>query len=185
MRVILSITKLCQSFGASKLFCIIKIRPSTTLISPSAIIRSRLAGKALLTRRKRRNAALLSQPVFTLHCLLMRTDDFDYFLPEAQIAHRPLAQRHAARLLLLNRASGEVADADFSQLPDLLHGDELLVFNNARVIPARLFGKRAGVHSQTPSRATAHEHLTGTVEVFLTRQLAPDLWQALVRPGRK
>jgi S-adenosylmethionine:tRNA ribosyltransferase-isomerase len=115
----------------------------------------------------------------------MRTDDFDYFLPEAQIAQRPLAQRDASRLLLLNRAAGDVADANFAQLPELLRGDELLVFNNARVIPARLFGKRAGVHSQTPSRATAREHLTGTVEVFLTRQLSPDLWEALVRPGRK
>jgi S-adenosylmethionine:tRNA ribosyltransferase-isomerase len=115
----------------------------------------------------------------------MRTDDFDYFLPTAQIAQRPLAQRDASRLLLLDRASGDLADADFSQLPDLLRGDELLVFNNARVIPARLFGRRTGVHSQTPSRATAHEHLTGTVEVLLTRQLASDLWEALVRPGRK
>ncbi len=115
----------------------------------------------------------------------MRTDDFDYYLPEAQIAQRPLAQRDASRLLLLDRAAGDVADANFAHLPELLRGDELLVFNNARVIPARLFGKRAGVHSQTPSRATAREHLTGTVEVFLTRQLLPDLWEALVRPGRK
>jgi S-adenosylmethionine:tRNA ribosyltransferase-isomerase len=115
----------------------------------------------------------------------MRTDDFDYFLPEAQIAQRPLAQRDASRLLLLDRASGGVAEANFSQLPDLLCGDELLVFNNARVIPARLFGKRAGVHSQAPSRATAREHLTGTVEVFLTRQLESDGWEVLVRPGRK
>ena len=115
----------------------------------------------------------------------MRTDDFDYFLPTAQIAQRPLAERDASRLLLLDRVSGDVADANFSQLPDLLRGDELLVFNNARVIPARLFGKRAGVHSQAPSRRTAREHLTGTVEVLLTRQLASDLWEALARPGRK
>jgi S-adenosylmethionine:tRNA ribosyltransferase-isomerase len=115
----------------------------------------------------------------------MRTDEFDYYLPEAQIAQRPLTQRDASKLLLLDRASGAVADANFAQLPELLRGDELLVFNNARVIPARLFGKRAGVHSQTPSRATAREHLTATVEVFLTRQLSPDLWEALVRPGRK
>src|ERR1700757_1107325 len=115
----------------------------------------------------------------------MRTEDFDYFLPQAQIAQRPLAQRDASKLLLLDRSSGNVADADFSQFPDLLRGDELLVFNNARVIPARLFGKRIGIHSQTPSRSTAREHLTGTVEVFLTRQTAPDLWEALVRPGRK
>ena len=61
----------------------------------------------------------------------------------------------------------------------------MLVFNNARVLPARLFGHRAGVHSQLPSRKTAREHLSGTVEVFLTRQLGDASWEALVRPGRK
>jgi S-adenosylmethionine:tRNA ribosyltransferase-isomerase len=135
-----------------------------------------------------KNESSSASPVtasFALHCLHMRTEDFDYFLPQTQIAQRPLAQRDASKLLLLDRSSGNFADADFSQFPDLLHGDELLVFNNARVIPARLFGKRIGIHSQTPSRSTAREHLTGTVEVFLTRRLAPDLWEALVRPGRK
>jgi S-adenosylmethionine:tRNA ribosyltransferase-isomerase len=57
--------------------------------------------------------------------------------------------------------------------------------NNARVLPARLFGKRAGVHAQSPSRKTAREHLTGTVEVFLTRKVEFETWEALVRPGRK
>jgi S-adenosylmethionine:tRNA ribosyltransferase-isomerase len=78
-----------------------------------------------------------------------------------------------------------LTDHLFADLPNLLHGDELLVLNNARVIPARLFGRRAGVHSQPPSRSTANEHLTGKVEVFLTRQLDPQTWEALVRPGRK
>jgi S-adenosylmethionine:tRNA ribosyltransferase-isomerase len=115
----------------------------------------------------------------------VRTDEFDYWLPRAQIAQRPLPQRDASRLLLLDRLTGATADSTFAQLPDLLRGDELLVFNNARVIPARLFGKRAGVHSQSPSRATVKEHLSGTVEVFLTRQVAGNVWEALVRPGRK
>jgi S-adenosylmethionine:tRNA ribosyltransferase-isomerase len=60
-----------------------------------------------------------------------------------------------------------------------------VVLNNTRVIPARLFGRRAGVHSSPPSRATRQEHLSGQVEVFLTRQIGLDTWQALVRPGRK
>ena len=115
----------------------------------------------------------------------MRTDDFDYPLPQHQIAQRPLAKRDASRLLLLHRTTCTLEDSNFSQLPDFLRPDDLLVFNNARVIPARLFGKRAGVHSQPPSRATKREHLTGTVEVFLTRELQPDCWEALVRPGRK
>src|SRR6266436_1170364 len=115
----------------------------------------------------------------------MRLDELDYHLPKAQIAQRPLDQREASRLLLLDRTTGRFADHLFLELSDLLRGNELLVLNNARVIPARLFGKRAGVRSQAPSRATAREHLTATVEVFLTRQLASDLWEALVRPGRK
>jgi S-adenosylmethionine:tRNA ribosyltransferase-isomerase len=112
-------------------------------------------------------------------------EDFDYHLPSEQIAQRPLADRAASRMLLFDRGSGVLADSSFAQLPELLRGDELLVFNNTRVIPARLFGKRKGVHSQPPSRPTAREHLTGTVEVFLTRQIEGDVWEALVRPGRK
>jgi S-adenosylmethionine:tRNA ribosyltransferase-isomerase len=115
----------------------------------------------------------------------MRLDELDYHLPPSQIAQRPLARREASRLLLLDRSSGTLEDRLFAELPELLHGDELVVLNNARVIPARLFGRRVGVHSQTPSRATRAEHLTGTVEVFLTRQLDSKTWEALVRPGRK
>jgi S-adenosylmethionine:tRNA ribosyltransferase-isomerase len=116
---------------------------------------------------------------------LVRTSELDYQLPNEQIAQHPLARRDASRLLLLDRATGAWVDSSFAHFPDSLHGDELLVLNNARVIPARLFGKRAGTHSQAPSRATMREYLTGTVEVFLTRQLSSDVWEALVRPGRK
>jgi S-adenosylmethionine:tRNA ribosyltransferase-isomerase len=115
----------------------------------------------------------------------MRVDTLDYHLPSDLIAQRPLEQRDASRLLLLDRDSGVRKDCFFAELPELLNGDELLVFNNARVIPARLFGHRAGIHAQRPSRKTTREHLTGVVEVLLTRQLEPDLWEALVRPGRK
>jgi len=115
----------------------------------------------------------------------MRLDDFDYSLPPAQIAQRPLDRRDASRLLELHRSQGTLNDCLFSDLPDLLRGDELLVLNNTRVIPARLFGRRAGVHAQPPSRTTGREHLAGKVEVFLTRKLDPQTWEALVRPGRK
>jgi len=115
----------------------------------------------------------------------MLVADFDYRLPPELIAQRPLSERDASRMLVLDRATGVIEDSLFVKLPSLLHGDELLVFNNARVIPARLFGKRTGVHSQKPSRKTAKEHLTRFVEVFLTRQLEPDVWETLVRPGRK
>jgi len=115
----------------------------------------------------------------------MRVIDLDYELPPELVAQRPLPERDASRMLLLDRQNGGWQDHKFSELPELLRGDELFVFNNTRVLPARLFGRRAGVHAQRPSRKTKREHLTGTVEVFLVRQLQEDLWEALVRPGRK
>jgi S-adenosylmethionine:tRNA ribosyltransferase-isomerase len=115
----------------------------------------------------------------------MRVNELHYDLPTELIAQRPLAVRDASRLLLLSRSTGHFEDRRFSELPGLLQGNELLVFNNARVLPARLFGHRSGVHAQKPSRKTAREHLTGTVEVFLTRKVEPDVWEVLVRPGRK
>jgi S-adenosylmethionine:tRNA ribosyltransferase-isomerase len=115
----------------------------------------------------------------------MRLDELDYALPPELIAQRPLPRRDSSRLLALGRRTGTIEDRAFSEFPDLLRGDELLVLNNAHVIPARLFGHRAGVHSQPPSKATRREHLSGNVEVLLTRQIEPDTWEALVRPGRK
>jgi S-adenosylmethionine:tRNA ribosyltransferase-isomerase len=115
----------------------------------------------------------------------MRLDELDYRLPKEQIAQRPLDRREASRLLLVNRATGQFEDHRFLEFCELLQGNELLVLNNARVIPARLFGRRVGIHSQPPSRASRSEHLSGKVEVFLTRQLGSDIWEALVRPGRK
>src|SRR5213083_31648 len=115
----------------------------------------------------------------------MRLDELDYRLPREQIAQRPLEQREASRLLLLDRWSGVFEDQLFTEFPSLLRGDELLVINNARVIPARLVGKRAGVHSQPPSRATRAEYLTGKVEIVLTREVDSRTWEGLVGPGRK
>jgi S-adenosylmethionine:tRNA ribosyltransferase-isomerase len=120
-----------------------------------------------------------------LDSLAMLLQELDYHLPREQIAQRPLDQRDSSRLLMLDRIRGAWEDRLFRELPDLLRGDELVVLNNARVIPARLFGRRVGVHSQPASRATRREHLRATVEVLLTRQLGPDIWEALVRPGRK
>jgi S-adenosylmethionine:tRNA ribosyltransferase-isomerase len=115
----------------------------------------------------------------------MRVSDFDYELPPGLIAQHPLENREASRLLLVDRKHSAWSDEFFVNLPQLLSGRELVVFNDARVIPARLFGRRAGVHSQRPSRKTAREHLSGTVEIFLTRQVEGEVWEALVRPGRK
>lgn len=115
----------------------------------------------------------------------MRLDELDYHLPTGQIAQRPLAKREDSRLLDLDRITGKFVDRSFRDFPSLLRGDELLVLNNARVIPARLLGRRLGTFSDPPSRATRGEHLSGVVEVFLTKQREPNIWEALVRPGRK
>ncbi|HTD24523.1 MAG TPA: tRNA preQ1(34) S-adenosylmethionine ribosyltransferase-isomerase QueA [Terriglobales bacterium] len=120
----------------------------------------------------------------------MLVSDFNYHLPEELIAQQPLADRAASRMLHLQRTSGEWHDRSFRKLPDLLRPTDLLVFNNTRVFPARLYGHRAGVHAQpvSPRNPASKEFLQGKVEVLLTRQISPDSlweWQALVRPGRK
>lgn len=115
----------------------------------------------------------------------MRLDELDYSLPEELIAQKPLERRDASRMLLLDRGSGKFVDSQFQRFGALLRGDELLVLNNARVLPARLFGRRLGARAQPPSRATRREHLTGRIEVFLVREVVADTWEALVRPGRK
>lgn len=117
--------------------------------------------------------------------LAVEVHELDYSLPERLIAQRPLERRDASRLLTMDAATGYHEDHLFKELPKLLRGDELIVLNNTRVIPARLFGRRLGVRSDPPSRATRREHLSGKVEILLTRQLAPDIWETLVHPGRK
>ena len=89
----------------------------------------------------------------------MRLDELDYRLPRDQIAQRPLDRRESSRLLSLDRSSGVFEDGIFAEFPNLLRGDELLILNNARVIPARLFGRRAGVHSQPASRPSRNSGL--------------------------
>src|SRR3984957_19651257 len=117
----------------------------------------------------------------------MRLSEFHFDLPQELIAQKPLAERDASRMLILDREKHSWEDSGFRAFPDLLRGDELILVNNARVIPARLFGRRAGVRSETPGRdrRTAREFLSSEIEVLLTRQVAPNEWEALVRPGRK
>src|ERR1700691_1597390 len=108
----------------------------------------------------------------------MRLDEFYYDLPDSLIAQRPAEPRDSSRMLLLDRASGRWQESMFRELPDLLRGDELIVVNNTRVIPARLFGRRAGVRAQKPGKSprTRREHLSAPIEVLLTRRLAENEW---------
>ena len=115
----------------------------------------------------------------------MQLSDFDYALPADRIAQEPAENRSASRMLLLNRSSGRTEDAYFNELPARVNGNELMVVNNARVIPARLFAHRAGILAQPPGREGRREHLSSRIEVLLTRRMDSDVWEALVRPGRK
>src|ERR1700731_2964822 len=100
----------------------------------------------------------------------MHISDFQFELPQDLIAQQPLPRRDASRMLILDREKRPWADLTFCRLPDRLHGDELIVVNNARVIPARLFGRREGVRSEKPgrNRRTAREFLSSQIEFLLT-----------------
>jgi S-adenosylmethionine:tRNA ribosyltransferase-isomerase len=119
--------------------------------------------------------------------------DFNYQLPEELIAQEPLADRAASRLLRLERSGGRFEgrfeDRQFREFPELLQAGDLVVFNNTRVFPARLYGRRSGMKAQpvSPRNPAAREFLHGRIEVLLTRQVEQELneWECLVRPGRK
>ena len=124
----------------------------------------------------------------------MLVSDFQYDLPPERIAQEPLADRAGSRLLQLNRAMGAGRDRSwqdrkFREFPGLLRPDDLLVLNNTRVFPARLYGHRSGQRAQplSPQNPAARDFLRGRIEVLLTRQVAddPNEWECLVRPGRK
>ncbi|HVI07358.1 MAG TPA: tRNA preQ1(34) S-adenosylmethionine ribosyltransferase-isomerase QueA [Candidatus Binatia bacterium] len=119
----------------------------------------------------------------------MLVSDFNFHLPEELIAQQGLPSRDASRMLHLDRTTGAYRDRMFQDLPDLLRPTDVLVFNNSRVFPARLYGRRKGIRSQTPSphNPASRDFLHGTIEVLLTRQISsgPNDWECLVRPGRK
>src|SRR6476469_6951173 len=100
----------------------------------------------------------------------MRTESFDYPLPEDRIAQSPIEPRDASRLLVLDRRSGAVAHHAFRDLPGLLAPGDLLVLNDTRVLPARLVGAKP---------------TGGRAEVLLLRDLGGDRWEAMVFPGRR
>lgn len=101
----------------------------------------------------------------------MRIAEFDYELPEELIAQHPVIPRDASRMLVLHRDSGAIEHRRFRDLPAYLRPDDLLVVNDTRVIPARLLGRKAGTGGQA--------------EVLLLKTTGTDIWEALVRPGRR
>lgn len=103
----------------------------------------------------------------------MRTEDFDFDLPEELIAQHPLEQRDHSRMLVLDKTTGAITHRHFNDILEYLRPGDVLVLNNTRVIPARLFGVKKG--------GTAH------IEVLLLKPVEnqPDCWEVLVRPGKR
>ncbi len=119
----------------------------------------------------------------------MNLSEFDYDLPKELIAQRPLERREDSRMLVLYRGEQRWEARRFVEFPSFLPAGDCLVLNNSRVIPSRLYGRRAGTRSlpigkNNPKR---REYLSGRVEVFLLQPVSADRrdWKALVRPGRK
>ncbi|MEG1500540.1 MAG: tRNA preQ1(34) S-adenosylmethionine ribosyltransferase-isomerase QueA [Clostridiales bacterium] len=100
----------------------------------------------------------------------MRVDDFDYVLPEELIAQEPLEPRDSSRLLVLDKNNGQIEHDIFHNLKKYLHKGDVLVLNDTKVLPARIFG---------------HKKTGATVELLLLKQLSLKCWQTLVRPGKK
>jgi S-adenosylmethionine:tRNA ribosyltransferase-isomerase len=102
---------------------------------------------------------------------MLTIHDFDYELPEALIAQTPVEPRDSSRLLVLDRQSGDMRHQIFSQIVDHIQPGDLLIANDTKVMPARLLGKRADTG--------------GRVEVFLLHRRSQDLWEVLVKPGKR
>ena len=101
----------------------------------------------------------------------MKTSDFDYNLPEELIAQTPVEPRDHSRLLVYDRADHSIQHLHFYDLPRFLNAGDVMVINDTRVIPARLLGEKEETHVP--------------VEILLLKRLEKDLWEALVRPGRR
>ncbi|KUO74018.1 MAG: S-adenosylmethionine:tRNA ribosyltransferase-isomerase [Desulfosporosinus sp. BRH_c37] len=101
----------------------------------------------------------------------MNVSEFDFYLPETLIAQYPVEPRDASRLMVLNRDSERIEHHTFRDLGSLLRKGDVLVLNNTRVIPARLIGEKEGTE--------------GKIEVLLLKRLELDVWEALVKPGKR
>lgn len=101
----------------------------------------------------------------------MRTDDFDYDLPSGLIAQTPMQPRDACRLMVVDRASGQIDHGSFRDILGFIRPGDVLVVNETRVLPARLLGIK--------------DDTGASVEVLLLRNRYEDAWECLVRPGRR
>lgn len=100
----------------------------------------------------------------------MKTSDLDYRLPPESIAQYPLEKRDESRLLVLHRDTGEIEHRIFKEIPEYLSAGDVLVVNNTKVLPARIYGKKKS---------------GGKVEILLHRKRSGSTWEALVKPGKR
>ena len=101
----------------------------------------------------------------------MDVKDFDYYLPEELIAQDPLEDRSSSRLMVLDKKTGEVEHKVFKDIIDYLMPGDCIVLNNTKVIPARLYGAKEGTNAK--------------IEVLLLKRKENDIWETLVKPGKK
>lgn len=101
----------------------------------------------------------------------MRTDDFDFELPEELIAQTPILKRDESRMMVLNRKTGEIEHKNFFDVIDYLEEGDTLVLNDTKVIPARLFGEK--------------EDTKAHVEILLLKNIEADNWECLVKPAKR
>lgn len=101
----------------------------------------------------------------------MRTDDFDYYLPEELIAQSPLMDRDSCKLLVLHKNTGEIEHKIFSDIIDYLKPGDALVINDTKVIPARIIGEKEDTHA--------------VIELLLLKELGSDNWECLSKPQKR
>lgn len=101
----------------------------------------------------------------------MKTDDFDFYLPEELIAQTPLKKRDSSKLLVLDKKTGEIEHRHFSDIIEYLEPNDVLVMNNTKVIPARLYGVK--------------EETNAVIEILMLKTTSDDCWECLAKPAKR
>ena len=101
----------------------------------------------------------------------MKTDDFDFYLPEELIAQTPLKKRDSSKLLVLDKKTGEIEHRHFSDIIEYLEPNDVLVMNNTKVIPARLYGVK--------------EETNAVIEILMLKNTSDDCWECLAKPAKR
>ena len=101
----------------------------------------------------------------------MKTDDFDFYLPEKLIAQTPLERRDASRLLILDKETGSIEHKSFQNIIEYLNEGDVLVLNDTKVMPARILGTK--------------EHTGAVIELLMLKEIEKDVWEVLSKPAKR